>query len=120
MLQASNSLFFESVRKDIKEEPDRSRAVSRAIRDLPEDSELRRFLEAHEAEVREMCLTEYDEKEEREQLSQEFREIGKAEGRAEERTETARRMIADGLSKEKVAQYSGLSLEEVQRLAVGK
>ena len=27
-----------------------------------------------------MCLTEYNEKEEREQLSQEFREIGNAEG----------------------------------------
>ena len=67
-----------------------------------------------------MCLTEYNEKEEREQLGQEFREIGQAEGRAEERKETARRMIADGLSNEKVAQYSGLSLEEVQRLAVGK
>ena len=77
------SLFIESVRKYMKEEPDRSRAVSRAIRDLPEDSELRRFLEAHEAEVREMCLTEYDEKEEREQLSQEFREIGREEGLAE-------------------------------------
>ena len=77
------SLFIESVRKYIKEDPDRSRAVSRAIRDLPEDSELRRFLEAHEAEVSEMCLTEYDEKEEREQLSQEFREIGQIEGRKE-------------------------------------
>ena len=62
-----------------------------------------------------MCLTEYDEKEEREQLSQEFREIG----HAEERTETARRMLADGLSNEKVAQYSGLSLEEVQKLSAG-
>ena len=30
-----------------------------------------------------MCLTEYDEKEEREQLSQEFREIGREEGLAE-------------------------------------
>ena len=114
------SLFIESVRKYMREEPDRSRAVSRAIRDLPEDSELRWFLEAHEAEVNEMCLTEYNEKEEREQLGQEFREIGQAEGRAEERKETARRMSADGLSNEKVAQYSGLSLEEVQRLAVGK
>ena len=31
-------------------------------------------------EVKNMCLTEYNEKEEREQLSQEFREIGNAEG----------------------------------------
>ena len=71
-----------------------------------------------------MCLTEYNEKEEREQLSQEFREIGIAEGRAEGRAEEseriARRMLADGLVLEKVAEYSGLSLEEVRKLAASK
>ena len=41
------------------------------------------------------------------------------EGRAEERTETARRMLADGLNNEKVAQYSGLPIEKVQKLAAG-
>ena len=39
---------------------------------------------------------------------------------AENRTETARRMLADGMNNEKVAQYSGLDLKEVQRLAAGK
>ena len=48
-----------------------------------------------------------------------LREEGRQEGRAEERTETARRMLADGLNKEKVAQYSGLSLGEVLKLATG-
>ena len=67
-----------------------------------------------------MCLTEYNEKEEREQLSQEFREIGIAEGRAEESERIARRMLADGLVLEKVAEYSGLSLEEVRKLAASK
>ena len=57
--------------------------MSRAIKDLPSDSALRRFLKAHEAEVKEMCLTEYNEKEERELLRQEAFDIGKAEGKIE-------------------------------------
>ena len=44
----------------------------------------------------------------------------KKEACAEERTETARRMLADGMNNEKVAQYSGLTLTEVQKLAAGK
>ena len=36
---------------------------------------------------------------------------------AENKAETARRMLADGLKQEKVAEYSGLTLEEVQKLA---
>ena len=42
------------------------------------------------------------------------------EERSEERKETAKRMLADGLNKEKVAEYSGLELAEVQKLAAGK
>ena len=45
---------------------------------------------------------------------------GRAVGREENRREIALRMLADGLNIEKVAQYSGLSLSEVQKLASGK
>lgn len=38
----------------------------------------------------------------------------------ESREETARRMLADGLRVEKVAEYSGLPLETVRKLATGK
>ena len=50
----------------------------------------------------------------------EGRKEGRAEGREETRRETALRMLADGLNNEKVAEYSGLSLSEVQKLASGK
>ena len=57
-------------------------------------------------------------------LSQGFVDMGRKEGRAEGRDEakieTALRMLADGLNNEKVAEYSGLSLSEVQKLASGK
>ena len=52
-----------------------------AIDALSEDSELKRFLKAHEKEVSDMCLSEYNESEEREMLRQEFLEIGRNEGR---------------------------------------
>ena len=42
------------------------------------------------------------------------------EGREETRRETARNMLADGLSREKIAQYTGLSLAEVEELAAGQ
>ena len=40
--------------------------------------------------------------------------------RAKAKTKNTRRMLADGLNVEKVALYSGLSIEEVQELALGK
>jgi predicted transposase/invertase (TIGR01784 family) len=41
---------------------------------------------------------------------------GKAEGKAEGRIETAINMLADGESKEKIAKYTGLSIEQIDRL----
>ena len=77
---AEYSLFVDSVRKYSKGYIDKGEAVRRAIKDLPSDSALKKFLKAHEAEVKEMCLTEYNEKEERELLRQEALDIGRAEG----------------------------------------
>ena len=41
---------------------------------------------------------------------------GKAEGRAEEKKENARRMMADGMSAELIAKYTGLTTEEIETL----
>ena len=46
----------------------------------------------------------------------EGRTEGKAEGRAEGKVETARRMLADGLSAEKISGYTGLSIEEIEAI----
>ena len=43
---------------------------------------------------------------------------GRAEGRDEAKIETALRMLADGLTVQKVSEYSGLSLESVEKLAL--
>ncbi|MBO4393315.1 MAG: hypothetical protein J5800_03135, partial [Spirochaetales bacterium] len=89
---ADYSLFVDSVRKYSRGYVDKGDAVKRAIKDLPSDSALKKYLKAHEAEVMEMCLTEYNEKEERELLRQEALEIGREEGREEGRTIEAKRI----------------------------
>ena len=43
--------------------------------------------------------------------------IGEQRGREEKALETARNMLADGLIPEKIAQYTGLSLADVEQLA---
>ena len=103
-----------------------------AIDKHPGDSPIKAILENQRGVVTDMFLTDWNEEEYREVIKEEAREEGLAEGLAEGREkglaegraegcmETARRMLADGLSNEKVSQYSGLSLEEVQKLAEGK
>lgn len=51
-------------------------AVDNALNDMPENFEIKRFLIANKAEVKQMCLTEYNETETMEL----FREEGRAEG----------------------------------------
>lgn len=58
-------------------------AVDNALNDMPENFEIKRFLIANKAEVKQMCLTEYNETETMEL----FREEGRAEGRKEGRAE---------------------------------
>ena len=45
------------------------------------------------------------------------RNEGRIEGEREKARETARNMLADGLSREKIARYTGLSLAEVEMLS---
>ena len=107
------SLFVSGVRKYKAKGKTMEAAVHMAIRDLADDSPIKRLLLSMEAEVVYSCITEYDEQ----KIMNQFRDEGKEEGRFEERIETARRMLADGMNSGKVAKYSGLSLEEVQKLA---
>ncbi len=46
--------------------------------------------------------------------------IGEKRGLKQGRRETARNMLADGLPHEKIVQYTGLSLAEVEKLAAGR
>ena len=48
------------------------------------------------------------------------REEGKAEGRMQEKYETARKMLSDGMSADIVMKYTGLSEEDVLKINVQK
>ena len=51
-------------------------AVDRAINDMPEDYEIRKFLIGNRAEVKDLCVTKYNEAE----TMKRFREEGRKEG----------------------------------------
>ena len=57
------------------------RAIDRAIDEMPEDFEIRTFITANRAEVKDMCLTEYNEEEAMEMLKEEGRQEGLQETR---------------------------------------
>ena len=122
---AGYSQFTDNVRK-LKMETGMTteEAVEMAIDMHPADSPIKKILEDNRAEVSEMFMYEFNEEEYREVIKEEAREEGLAEGIAEgiaaTKAENARRMLADGLNAEKVALYSGLSIEEVHALAHGK
>ncbi len=49
-------------------------------------------------------------------IAQELYEEGREEGEAKKAEATARAMLTDGLDIERIARYTGLSVEEVERL----
>lgn len=80
--------FIADFRQGLADELDEDAAISGAIERLPEHSRLRKFLLAHKAEVKRMCITEYDEARTMELFREEGRIEGRTEGRAEGREET--------------------------------
>ena len=77
------SWFIEEIRKD-HETMDMEFAVDKAIKDMPEDFEIKEYLMEHLSEVKNMCITEYNEAETMELFKRDARE----EGREEERRNT--------------------------------
>ena len=59
-----------------------------------------------------MSLTEFDQ----EEYDRILRRDAFLDGKDEGKQESARNMLADGLPVEKVAQYTGLSVEDIQAL----
>ena len=60
-------------------------AIDKAIDEMSEDFEIKKFITANRAEVKDMCLTEYNEAETMEMLKEEGRQEGLQEGRQEMR-----------------------------------
>lgn len=93
LMEACKPLFeyawlIEKIR-DYGKDADIETAVDKALDDMSEDFEIKPFLIANKAEVKQMCLTEYNETETMEM----FREEGRAEGRAEGEDKLAKLII---------------------------
>ncbi len=71
--------FIEEIRK-YKETMEIESAVDHALENMPGDSLLKDFLTANKAEVKQMCITEYNEAETMEQFREEGRKEGQEEG----------------------------------------
>ena len=97
------SWFIEKVRTNRKS-MEMMEAVDKAIEVMPEDYGLRGFLKQHQSEVKNMCITEYNEAE----TMQLFREEGREEG--EERCLI--KMICRKLRKGKAPEQIADELEE--------
>ena len=88
-------------------------AVDRAIDEMPDDFEIKGFLLANRAEVKNMCLTEYDE----EKVMQMFKEEYLEEGREEGRLKAVLEMAKDGdISYGRAAEKLGKPVDEIERL----
>ena len=72
----SEYAWFVQAIRDYTVDGDVEAAVDRAIDEMPEDFLIKKFLIGNRAEVKDMCLTEYDE----EETMQMFKEEGIAEG----------------------------------------
>ena len=92
-------------------------AVDEAVKKCIEDGILAEFLTKHRAEVKDVCMTEFDEKAFIACMKEEGRNEGEAIGREKKGRETALAMLKDKMAEALVAKYSGLSPEEVHALA---
>ncbi|MBQ7264769.1 MAG: hypothetical protein IJS61_01575 [Firmicutes bacterium] len=106
------SWFVSRIREYQKNMNSLEDAVDAAIEEMGEDFVIKPFIIDNKAEVKRMCITEYDE----EKTYAAQRREGRAEGKAEGKRENALTMIKDGLDVKKISLYSGLPLEEILEL----
>ncbi len=102
--------FVSKVNENQKELNDLEAAVDLAIDQMPEEYQIRAFLMENRAEVKRMCITEYNEAK---TLADE-----REEGSEERAVATAKRMIARGkMTLEEIAEDTVLPLSLIQQLA---
>ena len=124
------SWFVDKIRKEKKRANNLEEAIDIAISELPEDSLIKPFLIANKAEVKRMCITEYNEERTLAELKQDAREDGIAEGikrglaeglekgLEKGKIETALNLLSLGvISKEDIAKATGFTLERIKELA---
>ena len=91
-------------------------AVDAAIAALPESFEIKPFLKANKAEVKHMCITEYDEAKTLRMQYNEGKAEGRAEGKAEGRAEGRAEGFADGKIVGSINTYKSLGFSLIDTI----
>ena len=92
-------------------------AVDRTIDEMPEDFHIREFLVGNRAEVKSMCLTEYNEAETMQMFKEEGREEGIALGTVKRDEEKITEMLCRGKTVEEIVEFCNYPDEQVRRIA---
>ena len=96
-------------------------AVDMAIREMPEESVIKSFLMNHKAEVKHMCITEYDEVKTKNMFKEEGREEGRVERRAAMLMNIYNSQKNGIITIEQAAAIAGMSVEEFeQKMTISK
>ena len=116
------SLFVDAVRRNIA--VDKEHGFEKAIKECIQNDILREYLQRKSKEVLNMLIGEYDYDTDIAVQREESFDMGLAEGEARGRSEgsrqakleTAKNLLQFGLSREKIAQATGLTQEEVESI----
>ena len=119
------SLFVDAVRRNIA--VDKEHGFEKAIKECIQNDILREYLQRKSKEVLNMLIGEYDYDTDIAVQREESFDMGLAEGEARGRSEgsrqakleTAKNLLQFGLSREKIAQATGLTQEEVESIGNG-
>ena len=124
------SWFVDSVRnKKYHGKMSLEEAVDCILDEMPEDFSIREFLIGNRAEVKNMCLTEYNEAETMQMFKEEGREEGRAEGLEEGHTkglaegreirdrEKITDMLRRGKTVDEIVEFCGYPCEQVRKVA---
>ncbi len=113
------SWIIEKIRENSKS-MSAEEAVNKVISEMPSDFILKPFLEIHQAEVKGMLLTEYNETEAMNLFKEEGRVEGRKEGRKEGIFDTLFGLVKKGLlSIDDAAEQAGVSKAKFQKLMAG-
>ena len=116
--------YVNRVKGNLKAGMPKTKAVKDALDYAISVNLLKGFFKAQKMEVLNMSLTEFDQelydRNRRREGREEGEKIGFEQGERSRQLKDARNMLVDGLPREKIVLYTGLSLLEVEKLATGQ
>ena len=114
--------LVEEIRANQKKGKNVEDSVEAALDNMPDNYLLKPYLIANKAEVKRMCITEYNEERTmrlfKEEAREEGRAEGKAEGKAEERISLLIKKVAKGKSLETIADEMETDPDEIKDLYI--